>query len=154
MGVQITPWTAEDLATVKTLWLKGESGSYIAKAIGYRKSRNAIIGVITRRGWKRPRSVALSNSRHVSKSRKRQRVPKSQLKTPATRAKGDMPKTEKPKAVAPSNDPVAFEQLTPDTCRYAVNNGEPWMFCGAKTVARGKPYCAYHTKLCGGGYGS
>lgn len=42
---------AEDVETIRTMWVSGKSASEIARFVGNR-TRNSIIGIVSRNGWK------------------------------------------------------------------------------------------------------
>lgn len=44
-------WTDEEYETVRVMWFAGASASEVARVIGRGKSRNAVIGIVHRRGW-------------------------------------------------------------------------------------------------------
>lgn len=47
-------WSYQDLETAKKMWLEdGCSAQQIARALGGGKSRNAVIGIVHRKGWER-----------------------------------------------------------------------------------------------------
>lgn len=45
--------------------------------------------------------------------------------------------------------PVTLLELKPSSCRWPVNDGNPFLFCGAPAVSGG-PYCACHAEMASG----
>lgn len=49
-------WGADEIEKAKTMWFAGHSASEIAAVLA-RRSRNAVIGIVARQGWKRTADV-------------------------------------------------------------------------------------------------
>lgn len=137
-----TGWTDARLSVARALFVGGQSAAQIAVAIGG-TTRNAVIGVLHRRGTKRGIQ------------------PRAEKRRPSPRAAGLVRRrtsrhaaspAERPAPVIPVDDgaiPVeqrrSLVELDGDCCHWPVGDpGEPgFFFCGA--VARGNdPYCPAH----------
>ncbi len=145
-----TPLSQDEAACgyMKTAWLEGHSAGEIAAEISrkyrnYSPTRNVIIGIIARKGWKRSPEVAKLAGVHSGKAAARATPPR-----PPARPK---PVPAAPRAVVerripnPDNLPAALPpgtrtgptllQLTSNQCRSPVGpdtreSGQPQMFCG------------------------
>lgn len=119
-------WTDERVLELRRLWALGWSSSMIAGALGL--TRNAVIGKVSR--------MNLSAEGRVPRSRA---APKPKPK-PAPKLVPIMPVPD----VAPVSLNVDIMALTSTTCKWPVNDGNPYRFCGVGKPAEGGPYCEWH----------
>jgi len=168
------PWTGARVATLKKLWLEGQSAGQIATHLGD-TTRNAVIGQIHKAGMARKFApgAALALPLKAARATRRTTPAKpAKTRTQHRAAQQDRaphaPPSHRNRAIEPAEyeriaalAPVVFESgksatiltLTPSTCRYPT--GDPrdanFSFCGrgAAVNARGgnKPYCAEHAKI-------
>lgn len=133
-------WTPERIATLKTLWAKGQSASEMAAVLGA-LSRNAVIGKLHRLGLKRPKSTLQPKKRPATSASLS--VPRAALPNspPLPAFKADM---FPPLARAPDKYP-STATLTPDHCRWP--EGDPksssFHYCG-RPRAEDSSYCPHH----------
>ncbi|WP_343699633.1 GcrA family cell cycle regulator [Caulobacter sp.] len=140
-----SPWNAERVTTLKTLWLNGSSAAEIAKALGG-VSRNAVIGKVHRLGLSgrmEPSAPRRSRpDRPVAKAPRRPGPPKPPPPPAAPAVRRRAAPAEPVEAIARIFDATA---LTRRLCRWPV--GDPKVpgfgFCGAAVLAQG-PYCPGH----------
>ena len=139
-------WTEQAYAFVRERWTAGASAGQISRGLlglGLHKTRNAVIGVIHRRGWRKtdaPKRVGV-----VYKVKRAMRA--------TAKARGLVP----PLMPAP---PVQDEELAPVDPRLTVQRlqagqcawpiGDPkepdFAFCGRATEPE-RPYCAHHCRV-------
>jgi GcrA cell cycle regulator len=150
-------WTAERLETVRTMWAEGHSASHIARVVGF-VTRNAVIGVVHRKGWKGRAKAAAPSANMAyrpgearrqpdqSKAAKEQRKPKA-LSRFGVWAAAIEPSDPVPVDGPPSNV-VRLAEPGAHTCRWPL--GDPaandFGWC-AKGKAEGSVYCAEHSLL-------
>lgn len=120
-------WPEERVAEFAKLTAEGLSASQIAMRLGI--TRNAVCGKWNRDG--RPNVVA-----------PRPRVaPKPKPK----------PKPKPIAVLVPNEGPVSLDidiiALTSTTCKWPVNDDNPYRFCGVGKPAEGGPYCPYHARV-------
>jgi hypothetical protein len=145
--------------SIKDLWLTGLSGGEIAKELSI--TRSAVLGKIFRMRASgdigiRERDMRMRNIRVETKKRENERVStlfdvmkESPLEKEDT---DDLPLICEPVMVSlPSEKtgkPIKFDQLTPKSCRFVLNDGPPskFLFCGKEKKVRS--YCAEHAALC------
>lgn len=137
-------WTLERLQFAKTKWQEGWSASIIAAHLngagGKLITRGAVLGKLFRDG-KLKRDAGQHHSPPGG------RKPRDR-KAPITRRASFRP--------APPIQPQEFQmpigptktllELESDECRWAVNDGGPFVFCSAKVAAEGVPYCSAHMR--------
>ena len=133
------PYSDETLATMRRLYVdEGLSSSVIAKRMNL-ISRSVVIGQSHRRGWKRPVTVSKQNVARGGKVG----VAKQKASRPVP------PQAPRPFKLAPPvpcADPISFTERRMTTqCAWLVNDGEPWLCCGAP-IERGS-YCGPHSAL-------
>lgn len=149
--MEIDMLTKEQKLIIK-LWEDGKTGLQIAEKLG--KTRNAVMGALKRlrdrghieykqipvkRGEKRPapnlRFLPVKNRRILREVKEGKReVPKILVSKEA----GLLRKS-----------PVKFFDLTPNACRYIINDSLPqnFLFCGDDKKEH-SPYCERHHKMC------
>ena len=164
-----SPWTDEQVDTLKDLWSQGLSAGEIARTMAGGYTRNAIIGKVHRLKLEKRAKVvtrkqrsAGSASAQAIKATKggRKGQPKVQAIVHRVAAIKAAPPPPKPVGVRlPPRDPSDYEtdvgvdvssligimDLTNHTCRYP--HGDPlkegFGFCG-KHIRQGSVYCEHH----------
>ncbi|MBW3096831.1 Rha family transcriptional regulator [Pseudohoeflea coraliihabitans] len=129
--------TSQRIKAIKDIWQEGMSADQISKALlnrhGY-VSKGAVVGMFTRHRDKmgevslRPANGRTGKATSAPAQRKR-------------RKKRPVP-TEAPE---PLN--LTLMDLTARTCRWPVNDGSPFLFCGAEADDPLSPYCPFHADL-------
>lgn len=153
-------WTPERVNELRTHAAAGLTAAQIAHEMGEGLTRNAILGKCFRigltlnggpedgssvrdhgvRARHRPRAAPkrvisdATRQRHSDAMRLRWAERKAEQEAQAARI---MP-------VPPTCEPIGFDALDANLCRYPMNDGAPWLFCGARPAA---PYCPYHTAI-------
>jgi GcrA cell cycle regulator len=139
-------WAEERLAEFNKLTAAGLSASQIAKRLGI--SRNAVCGKWDRLGVSKPRPAA-PKPKPAPKPRTAAPKPAPRPRTaapkPALRAAMHVPD------LAPGSLDIDFMAITSTTCKWPVNDGNPFRFCGVAKPAEGGPYCAFHARVASGG---
>jgi GcrA cell cycle regulator len=133
-------WTDERVLELRRLWGLGWSGSMIAGALGL--TRNAVIGKVSRMNLSAEGGVPRSRAAPKPKPK-----PKPKLKPPAPLMRPAVPVPD----VAPLSLNVDIMALTSTACKWPVNDGNPYRFCGVGKPAEGGPYCAFHASVASGG---
>ncbi len=157
-------WTDERVEFVRKSHAEGFSASQISNQIGIEFnvtiSRNAVIGIIHRKGWGRGFSTGM-RAKIVSKARAKQRA--SREAQQANRDKLKQQHRTNPKAVAwraepwKSNEPElviplaerkTIETLEANHCRWPIGDvgQKGFHFCGKNREA-GVPYCGHHARI-------
>lgn len=136
-GVPIL-WTEKELETTTEMWKAGCSARDIANRIG--KSRNAVLGMLFRRGITRPSWSRMSDVmlRHRIKGRKIAKEKAAKVRDNPT----------PPKGVTPLLRPLL--ELGACQCRYPYGgHADPgeMRFCAILCSGPGV-YCSYHAKIC------
>lgn len=127
-------------------------------------SRSAVAGICTRLGIKSQQPSLPTTKKAAKPLRKRPQAIADQL------LGRPMPKPEYcegpdaappsyaglPISPAPDPDPgpqpgLLLEELREMDCRWPLNDGGPYRFCGCRKEAFGRPYCAAHSAKAGGG---
>ena len=131
-------YTEEMKAEIAKLWNEGWTGSEIAAEYGM--SRNSVIGMANRNRdlfITKPPPPALVKvvAKRREKKAKRERAKHMERNT----------------IEAPAMDPPApvytLMDLGPRNCRWPINGGDPYLFCGAITEVAQNVYCACHKKI-------
>jgi GcrA cell cycle regulator len=147
-------WTEERLAECKRLHDMGYSASKIAEALGGDVSRNAVIGIIHRKGWARSSRTVVRNpwGRRGLRRRSPRRAAKpgvARQSTPAQRAAAQTNYLNASEATDLPIDVSSFActllDLTEKTCRWPLGDpGTPdFRFCGAPKPFE-QSYCVRH----------
>jgi GcrA cell cycle regulator len=143
-------WPPERADRVRRYWSEdGLSASQIGELMGC--SRNAIIGLVHRNGFKKPSlgEIRSQNAKAQPKGDDKKFIPKKKA-----RSKPNPP----PKFLIPRNKPmmpvcepvnaITFWKLKPWSCRWPI--GDPPLntlrFCG-KSVEKGRSYCPSHCDM-------
>ena len=153
---------------VKHLWMKGLTGGQIAKELSL--TRNAVLGKVHRMREAGTIDVRECDMRIRNVRKEVQRLEDERqatlpdiLRDVPTFEKEKTPKEPKKKTEIvcqptflfedlPPHDPkwkpLKFDQLTPKSCRYVLNDGpaSQFLFCGKQK--KGRSYCEDHEKLC------
>lgn len=150
------PWTDDEKAELRRLWVRGFSAQETADALGKTRSRNAIVGAWHRMGLFHSQRVALLLSGPaldaVKPAPPRRGRPPKVTKAAAEFRTCYLPKARPLRSVAPAIAPttgldvinVPFVQLQAWQCKAVT---DPTRFaqrcCGAMRVP-GSPYCEAH----------
>jgi hypothetical protein len=173
MNIPAHDWTPEAKELVAALYIEGKSATEISQAVRERfaliKTRNAVIGVISRlglsRGLKSPRKgiepprARPSAPRRVTPPRERSAPPMPPPETVAI-ALPPRGRSHVPQIVCighpPSCDPASarskrLTELSLRDCRYPVGvaTGADQLFC-ADHAPEDDPYCPLHRRIAGG----
>lgn len=129
-------WTPNDLAQLRKLWGGPLSASKIGGLLG--KSRNAVIGKAHRI------NLPPVTSRGPAKWRPMAKRTKPRKKTGQIRVFTPKPKPVRREPVPePNSLNLTLMQLEPGQCKWPVNDGGPFLFCG-HVRQPGTPYCEHH----------
>jgi GcrA cell cycle regulator len=144
-----TDWTEERLTELKRLFYEGHSFNQMADLLAV--TRNSILGVCHRKGWKRdlPPSKALTA---VHRAKRIKKKPDYRVKAPRPVANGGQaptrgpfvdPVTEFDLATPPTQRKTLME-LTAFTCRWPIGHprDSDFFFCGATSSFM--EYCPHH----------
>lgn len=133
------PWSDEELKRVERLWRDGYSAGEIRKGLSGR-SRNAVMGMVYRRGWTRSddavqatRCVRSASTVRVVRTPRAPRIAGPRVYNPlGVKVTGDTSKPRKPTA----------ETLKTYTGPVAASNPKPW-------TERGRNECVWIVALAG-----
>lgn len=156
-------WTEDRVATLKKLWLEGQSASQIAKQLGG-VTRNAVIGKVHRLGLS-GRAAPSQPSRAVFKAppRVRPSAPSTpqvaSVAAPAAPSLAAAPRRLEPvvRALAPAQPVASLDEvkgsatvltLGAHMCKWPIGDpsSDEFTFCGRR-AAEGIPYCTEHAKV-------
>jgi GcrA cell cycle regulator len=133
-------WTPERLDELRALTLQGLTANEIAITLGCGITRNAVIGVMARRG-------ILSTNKPINPGNVRQRA--------EARARTIIPKSPPPPPVveiAPflkeDGRHIGLLDLSSKTCHWPIGDPQAadFHYCG-NAPRSGKPYCAFHQQM-------
>ena len=127
-----TPWTPDDIATLRALRAMGLSSSAIAARMG--RTRSAVIGKMSRLGIPVPAKLI----------QRKLMEPKMQLPQFIKTIFGPRLPPAPPQPLPPN--PVTLFELEAGMCRYPVNDVSPFLFCGAPQL-EDCSYCVEHKRL-------
>lgn len=157
-------WTDERVERTKVLHLDGLTASQVARKIsaefGVHITRNAVIGIIHRRGWGRGYSdimrakaanktrVKRADSEAVRANREKLKMRNHNNPKPIVPGWRSEPwKSDEPEIVIPVGERKTIETLEANHCRWPI--GEPgqegFHFCGRDRVP-GVSYCLAHAR--------
>lgn len=126
-------WSERATAEVRRMWTDGLSAAQIGRELGC--SRNCVIGKVHRLGLPRRRNSGWTGG---VKPKRKPRAPRViRLKPVVVYQPPPAPPEE------PASLDLTLMQLEAGQCRWATNDGGPFLFCGHE-VAPGKPYCLHH----------
>lgn len=150
-------WTPEDKAMVGDLWAAGHTAAHIARHLGDKCSRNAVIGIINRSGLMRSarpgnrvQPYPTSRKQRVAIV-KRSNVRKSNVRKEAAAAwmadlsadTGNLAALNR-MAADPSGT-VALIDAEPHHCRHIPHDDS---LCCGRSIVPGLPYCEEHARRC------
>lgn len=156
----MSTWTVERVEAAKKLFLDGLSAAQIASELGG-ITRNAVIGLAHRRGWKHPNGRNRGVSARAHLPPRRDRRIEARAASIQARAAGILGRRfdaveRLPQRAELARDPndaatIPVEQrktligLTSTTCKWGYGDpGTPeFFFCGGGVVD-GRPYCLQH----------
>jgi hypothetical protein len=140
--------------SIKDLWLTGLTASQISMELCI--SRGSVMGKIHRMReageiGTRESDVRMGRIRAQTKKLERERVLTLfdvMHETPIEKEEAIELIKELPVPTVPSSKPIKFDKLTPKSCRYVLNDGDPanFLFCGKQK--NGRSYCKEHEALC------
>lgn len=153
MPTSVSPYSEEDIGTLKTMWNDGASGTEIANAIG--RSRSSVMGRISRMGLQRGQTKQSSGKQGAATKRVAKRktsVP--QIPKPKAPRRVETEKAKRIRAASAvevdrDGEPadalhVGLLDLPAHGCKWPTgNDGEQHLFCGFERV-EGKSYCPVH----------
>jgi GcrA cell cycle regulator len=137
----ITAWTDDRVAILKSHIEQGYTCAQVANILGG-TTRNAVIGIMNRRGIHSPNACGLKKTKKVPRPRKQK------ISIFATRWGAFDAYTKPPEPVVTTNvvaEPmyVPLARLNNITCRWPYGEAAPYSFCGCATTRA--PYCEAHT---------
>lgn len=142
-------WPEERIAEFKKLTAAGLSASQIAMRLGI--TRNAVCG-----RWNRD-PLLKARRKLVPKPAPRPRTaapnpsPSPRVAVPKPKSRPIMRQTVPVPDVAPVSLGIDIMALGTTTCKWPINDGNPFLFCGADKPVEDGPYCPYHAKVASGG---
>ncbi len=143
-------WTPDMVRTLRDHAAKGESAGMIAKALGGRVTRNAVVGKAHRLGVKLNGYRMRSSLRHnvaarVATAPRARSERKGPIRPAAAGLETEATSKPLPPEPPPPREPIPLHQLQGEVCRYPF--GDPrdpaFGFCGAP----GHPWCDEHRKV-------
>lgn len=134
-------WPADDVETLKRLWKNGRSAGQIAYAMSY--SRNAVIGKVHRLKLEKRRSAVGGDGKVRRRPRRKPTMHTSNQVVTMAKKKEFRAAYVPPPAEAPTPTMVTLLDIEPHQCKWALDDGPVFHFCGAERWA-GKPYCHHH----------
>lgn len=136
-------WSTEDDAKLKKWFLEGLTASQMSARLADDRSRNAVIGRLSRLGLKRGGKYQRDNKQAPAK-----RVPPRVARQPVLRpVHAPEPFVPENRIVRPANAKrITVENLEKHHCRFI--HGDPvsdqdWTFCGEEVVP-GQAWCSVH----------
>ncbi len=141
-------WTQAEIAIIEPLWVKGVSYSKIAAALakaGHRRSRNAVIGWVTRNMERRDLPVR----RTPDAARRPRNKPEGAPGEPSPERKAGLGKVwiRAPRLLHGQTPEGGFPitEIPGGGCKYALTANSPHRFCG-RPAKPGASYCGTHLK--------
>jgi len=139
-------WTKEREERLVELWNKGNSASVVARLLGGRISRNAVIGKVHRMGLPRRRTRAHFKSVAPKRQRKPTR-PVNKISKPKITWRGVPydPYEPKPETLTATK---TIKDLAANDCRWPIGDPQekPFGYCG-REKSPGLPYCVCHARI-------
>jgi len=130
-------WTIDKINLLMALAKEGFTAAQIAERV--HRTRNAVLGKVHRLGCK---LLDLNGDKRTASTYPYKRRPP----TPRVRAvKKAMPAPPIAPALVESTQPCTLMDLQPDSCKWPINDGNPFLFCGAPRID-GHPYCDHHVR--------
>jgi GcrA cell cycle regulator len=126
------------------MWSEGFTGSEIGAKIG--KTKNAVIGKINR--LRKNGFIAYGDRLKAQKIKAN--IAEKQKARPVQIKVADPEKLpfDTAKAAPKPRQPVMFNGLRPDSCRYVINDGNAGNFIFCNKVKKVQSYCEEHAKIC------
>lgn len=152
------PWTDENIATLKRLWVGGHTCTQIAKRMGGGLTRNAIIGKVRRLGLSYRSGPngsgfeGVNRARKVAKLHQKKSTFGAKSHSRQKRAPGTMPPATHPGSPAldlPSENTkrVSLFETGDSKCKWPLwGDGDDHRDCCGLPVKTG-PYCAHHMQI-------
>lgn len=143
-----TGWTPERDAELIRLWALGKSATQISREMDCGISRNAVIGRWHRLGLadrNRSMPVAIREPRRI-RVKPKPASPAISLATKPAVTAGPLPCAPVALPPAPQGPGISLVALTSTACHWPLNDGGPYLFCGAPKDGVG-PYCEYHARI-------
>ena len=141
-----TPWTVESYVIVLKM-APDFTSRQIADAlceIGVKKTRNAVLGYMHRKGIPSGRPSTRTTSLANMAVRKERNRKKKKILSNKEMKKPDMQYLKHPEFHRETGR--TLESLCEHECRWPVTDTKPFLFCGEKSLD-GKSYCELHQKL-------
>lgn len=143
-GVRKDAWTPQQFERAVKMWEANHSVNEIGAAIGV--SRGSVTGMANRNRDKFPTRPAPAFHRGGKKRKSPTKAIREVIyeddDMPIAAPMVTVPPTEYDLSRLPG---VELWRLETGECKWAMNDGKPFLFCGAAT-GRGDPYCEHHTK--------
>lgn len=148
-----SPWTPEIMETMKRMLGEGKSSPEIAAKLGPAFTRSAVLGRMNRLGLKsgwRPVKTAPTAAPPPPSLRVQKKLGSNHTQQ---LIRITQPKAEPVIVQVPVNIPepvpmmLSLIELTDRTCKFAINETKPFLFCGHPVVP-GKPWCPHHAIRC------
>ena len=152
----------ENNADIKELWLKGFTGSQIAAQLSV--TRNSVMGKLHRMRHSGVLSGKALDERMKSintvvKKKNNEDLTCKKKLVEKKNENNYIPRQEPVEdllniimceevIVEQTSNPITFDRLTPKSCRFIINNGNPkdFLFCG--NPKKGRSYCDKHERIC------
>ncbi len=143
MDASYPAWTEIDpdskAAVIETIYERGMSANDLAMAVnerfGYSVTRNAIIGLYSRHKDIHVRLPLGINNVHNANKTNDTKIRVRNKKSKPVRAPTKTPAVFKN---------ILLEDLEKGQCRFPVNSGGPYLFCGCDKETLKSPYCDAH----------
>lgn len=137
------PWTPEETAEAKKLWLRGESAKEIGE--GTDRTRASVYRHMHRLGLARPALL-------VSVTAKAQNKASARGFNPSIGPTPQKPRQASPAAwlPLPGSTPRSLLEAPSWGCKWPIGD-EPILFCCERREPSDKAYCAAHHKISTGG---
>lgn len=136
------PWGEDEIETLKRLWLEGCSAGQISRALEKRRTRNSVIGKVTRLGLpKRTGNAAHRNQLVGHPTKKDRRVNLN----PARKTKSELRLEPEPDALTLNGALIGIDQVGGSMCRWPHGdiNAPGFHFC-AQPQKPSSSYCEIH----------
>lgn len=149
-------WTDEMKEAVRKLWVvDGLSASQIGAEMGF--SREAIIGVVHRGGWKRPEGMNIANrsrTRKLNGLKASEKRPTAKKRKPPTSSPvgtvHHLKRRDEPKAtahfpgLAPNSTPKPWTAREPNECTWPVSGEGADTYSCCAPIVHGTSWCSDH----------
>jgi GcrA cell cycle regulator len=138
----MSSWTADKINLLMSLAREGFSAAQIAERM--RSTRNAVLGKVHRLGCK---LIDLNGDKRTARFPHGGRAPRRAPRRPPVAKMAAPPETPAVTVVPveSATQPCTLMDLQPDSCKWPINDGNPFLFCGAPRRDDG-PYCEHHAR--------